>query len=78
MLRHVNAPTQRYTKVSNDLVRHSRLTPDAKLLLIYAQGLPEAAVDKPLSAHAAQLGITGRAYQRAKQLLSEHGYLHTW
>lgn len=78
MLRHVNAPSRRFTKVSNDLVRHPRLNPEAKLLLIYVQGLPESAAHKPLSEHAAKLGITGRAYQRTKELLIACGYLHTW
>lgn len=78
MLRHVNAPSRRFTKVSNDLVRHPRLNPEAKLLLIYVQGLPESDSHKPLSEHAAKLKITGRAYQRAKELLIACGYLHTW
>ncbi|WP_274560745.1 hypothetical protein [Streptomyces spiramyceticus] len=78
MMRHVNAPTSRFTKVSNDLVRHPRLTPEAKLLLIYVQGLPQSEASKSLSEHAAKLNITGRAYQRAKELLLACGFFHHW
>ncbi|MBT2506559.1 hypothetical protein J7I98_11755 [Streptomyces sp. ISL-98] len=78
MLRHANAPTSRFTKVSNDLVRHPRLTPEAKLLLIYVQGLPQSEASKSLSEHAAKLNITGRAYQRAKELLLACGFFHHW
>ena len=78
MLRHAIAPVRRYTKASHDVVRHSRLNSDAKVLLLYVQGLPEATDPKPLSEHAARLGLKGRAYQKAKQLLADCGYLHEW
>ncbi|MEU5342081.1 hypothetical protein AB0H18_14795 [Streptomyces sp. NPDC020766] len=80
MLRHAIAPVRRYTKASHDVVRHSRLNSDAKVLLLYVQGLPEAesTAPKPLSEHAARLGLKGRAYQKAKQLLTDCGYLHEW
>ncbi|MCX5603644.1 hypothetical protein OOK29_36455 [Streptomyces phaeochromogenes] len=80
MLRHAIAPVRRYTKASHDVVRHSRLNSDAKVLLLYVQGLreSEAAAPKPLSEHAARLGLKGRAYQKAKQLLADCGYLHEW
>ncbi|MGX1909563.1 hypothetical protein ACWIID_11940 [Streptomyces phaeochromogenes] len=80
MLRHAIAPVRRYTKASHDVVRHSRLNSEAKVLLLYVQGLPEseAAAPKPLSEHAARLGLKGRAYQKAKQLLADCGYLHEW
>ncbi|SCF97342.1 hypothetical protein [Streptomyces sp. Ncost-T10-10d] len=78
MLRHAIAPSARYTKASHDVVRHPRLNSDAKVLLVYVQGLPEDATTKPLSELAQKLGIKGRAYQKAKQLLVEHGYVHEW
>ncbi|MFC9618539.1 hypothetical protein ACFTXM_00585 [Streptomyces sp. NPDC056930] len=78
MLRHAIAPSARYTKASHDVVRHPRLNSDAKVLLVYVQGLPESSTDKPLSELAQKLGIKGRAYQKAKQLLVEHGYVHEW
>ncbi|MFJ7195744.1 MULTISPECIES: hypothetical protein [unclassified Streptomyces] len=76
MLRHVIAPSARYTKASNDVVRHPRLNSDAKILLLYVQGLPGDALCKPLGELARKMGIKGRAYQKAKQQLVEHGFVH--
>ncbi|WP_328538560.1 hypothetical protein [Streptomyces sp. NBC_00344] len=78
MLRHVIAPSGRYTKASHDVVRHPRLNSDAKILLLYTQGLPEETAGKPLSQLAQKLGIKGRAYQKAKEQLVAHGYVHEW
>ncbi|MFF2962183.1 hypothetical protein ACFVT1_25320 [Streptomyces sp. NPDC057963] len=78
MLRYVIAPSARYTKASHDVVRHQRLSSDAKILLLYVQGLPDDAAYKPLSELARRLGIKGRAYQKAKEQLVEHGYVHEW
>ncbi len=78
MLRHAIAPLRRYTKASHDVVQHPRLNSDAKILLLYIQGLPEGATERPLSAHAERLGIKGRAYQKVKQLLTVCGFLHEW
>ena len=78
MLRHAIAPSRRFTKASHDVVRHARLTSDAKILLLAVQGLPEECASQPLSEHARKLGITGRAYQKSKELLVAHGYVHEW
>ncbi|MFJ9676612.1 hypothetical protein ACIRP2_00920 [Streptomyces sp. NPDC101194] len=78
MLRHAIAPSARYTKASHDVVRHPRLSSDAKILLLYVQGLPEDPTYKPLSELAQKLGIKGRAYQKAKEQLVAHGYVHEW
>ncbi|GGV81027.1 DNA-binding protein [Streptomyces gelaticus] len=78
MLRHAIAPSARYTKASHDVVRHPRLSSDAKILLLYVQGLPGDALCKPLSELARKMGIKGRAYQKAKVQLVEHGYVHEW
>ncbi|MFC9752439.1 hypothetical protein [Streptomyces sp. NPDC056921] len=78
MLWHVIAPSRRYTKASHDVVRHPRLNSDAKVLLLYVQGLPEDEADKALSEHAKKFGITGRAYQKAKRELIENGFVHEW
>ncbi|MFF3783011.1 hypothetical protein [Streptomyces sp. NPDC001933] len=78
MLWHVIAPSRRYTKASHDVVRHPRLNSDAKMLLLYVQGLPEDQADKALSEHAKKFGITGRAYQKAKGQLIENGFVHEW
>ncbi|MEV3932976.1 MULTISPECIES: hypothetical protein [unclassified Streptomyces] len=78
MLRHAIAPSRRYTKASHDVVRHARLTSDAKILLLAVQGLPGEQAAQPLSDHARRLGITGRAYQKSKEALVAHGYVHEW
>ncbi|MFD9032068.1 hypothetical protein ACFVZW_13090 [Streptomyces sp. NPDC059567] len=59
-------------------MRHPRLTSDAKILLIYVQGLPCDAAAKPLGAHAADLGMKPRAYQKAKGSLAACGYYFEW
>ncbi|MEV7238189.1 hypothetical protein AB0N06_30885 [Streptomyces sp. NPDC051020] len=59
-------------------MRHPRLSSDAKILLLYVQGLPEETPCKPLSELARKLGIKGRAYQKAKEQLVAHGYVHEW
>ncbi|MET8706757.1 hypothetical protein [Streptomyces californicus] len=76
MLSHVIPPVRGYTKCSNSLVRHPRLCSDAKILVLYVQGLPACDRDKALSEHARSLPMTGRAYQRAKAELLAHGYVH--
>ncbi|WP_329231524.1 hypothetical protein OG488_21515 [Streptomyces sp. NBC_01460] len=78
MLRHAIAPSRRFTKASHDVVRHARLTSDAKILLLAVQGLPDDQASRPLGEHARRLGITGRAYQKSKELLVTHGYVHEW
>ncbi|MFB8138621.1 hypothetical protein [Streptomyces parvus] len=76
MLSHVIPPPRGYTKASNSLVRHPRIGSDAKILVLYIQGLPEEDRDKPLSEHARALRMTGRAYQKAKADLVTYGYVH--
>jgi len=76
MISHVIPPPPGYTKVSNGLVRQSRLGSDAKILVIYVQGLPEGDRDKALGEHARAVRITGRRYQKAKAELIASGYVH--
>ncbi|WP_432150935.1 hypothetical protein [Streptomyces sp. bgisy029] len=76
MLWHAIAPVRRYTKVSHDVMRHPRLNSDAKVLISYVQGLPEGQVDRALSEHAREVGIKGRRYQAAKELLVVNGFVH--
>ncbi|UZI29607.1 hypothetical protein [Streptomyces sp. VB1] len=76
MLSHVIPPPRGYTKAPNSLVRHPRLGSDAKVLVLYVQGLPEEDRDKALGEHARALRMTGRAYQKAKSDLVTHGYVH--
>ncbi|GGY76314.1 hypothetical protein [Streptomyces nitrosporeus] len=78
MLWHATALSRAYTKAANDLVRTPRLSSDAKILLLYVQGLPAERRAVALSEHARKLGIMGRAYQKAKKLLVVHGHLHEW
>ncbi|CAD5969944.1 protein of unknown function [Streptomyces sp. KY75] len=76
MLWHAIAPVRRYTKASHDVVRHPRLCSDAKILLLYVQGLPEDQTHLALSEHGQKLGIKGRAFQRAKEQLVVNGFVH--
>ncbi|MFJ5735581.1 hypothetical protein [Streptomyces microflavus] len=76
MLWHAIAPVRRYTKASHDVVRHPRLCSDAKILLLYVQGLPDGQTYVALSEHARKLGIKGRAFQRAKEQLVVNGFVH--
>ncbi|MFI7084497.1 hypothetical protein ACIBUR_12935 [Streptomyces anulatus] len=76
MLWHAIAPSRRYTKASHDVVRHPRLCSDAKVLILYVQGLPDGGTDLALSEHARKLDIKGRAYQRAQEQLLLCGFVH--
>ncbi|MFG3406931.1 hypothetical protein [Streptomyces sp. NPDC048142] len=76
MLSHVIPPPRGYTKAPNGLVRNPRIGSDAKVLVLYVQGLPEEDRDKALGEHARALRMTGRAYQKAKADLVTHGYVH--
>ncbi|MEE1755713.1 hypothetical protein [Streptomyces sp. SP18CS02] len=78
MLLHAIAPVRRFTKVSHDVVRNRRLNSDAKILIIYIQGLPGDKAAAALSKHAEELGMTPRAFQRAKEALIACGYFHEW
>ncbi|MCX4970465.1 hypothetical protein OHA98_38105 [Streptomyces sp. NBC_00654] len=76
MLWHAIAPVRCYTKASHDIVRHPGLCSDAKILLLYIQGLPDDRTHLPLSEHARKLGLKGRAFQRAKEQLVTLGFVH--
>lgn len=78
MLRHVIAPPSGWTKAPHTVVRSRRMNSDAKVLLLYVQGLPESSTDRSLGELARKLDMKGRAYQQAKKQLTENGYLHEW
>ena len=78
MLWHAIPPSRAYVKAAHDVVRHSKLSSDAKILIMYVQGLPESRTGEALSDHAKKLGIKGRAYQKAKGQLKEAGFVHEW
>lgn len=77
MFRHVIAPTRFFTQISNDIIRHPRLSSDAKCLLIWQLSLPPGA-DEPLSESARRAGIKKTAFTRAKRELKAEGYVHEW
>ncbi len=78
MLRHVIAPTSGWTKASHKVVRDRRMNSNAKILILYVQGLPGSATNRPLGEMALKLDIKGRPYQQAKKHLVEQGYVHEW
>ncbi|NUV70187.1 hypothetical protein G6W57_24085 [Streptomyces sp. CAI-121] len=78
MLRHVIAPSSGWTKASNTVVRDRRINSNAKILILYVQGLPDSATNRPLGELALKLNMKGRPYQQAKKQLVEHGYVHEW
>ncbi|GAA0392204.1 hypothetical protein [Streptomyces luteireticuli] len=77
MLRHVIAPTGRFTQAPNDIIRHPRLSPDARCLLLFLLSLPDTE-RLSFSEAAARAGIRNAAFQRAKSQLKEEGYAHEW
>lgn len=78
MLRHVIAPSSGWTKASHTVVRDRRINSNAKILILYVQGLPDSATNRPLGELAQKLDMKGRPYQQAKKQLVEHGYVHEW
>ncbi|CAM5592293.1 hypothetical protein GCM10010253_19090 [Streptomyces badius] len=78
MLRHVIAPSSGWTKASHTIVRDRRMNSNAKILILYVQGLPDSATNRPLGELAQKLDMKGRPYQQAKKQLVEHGYVHEW
>jgi hypothetical protein len=77
MLRHAIAPARFFTQVSNDIIRHPRLSSDAVRLLTWQLSLPEGA-NEALSRTAARAGIGKCAFLRAKRELIAEGYFHEW
>ncbi|MCC3777210.1 hypothetical protein K6I33_001748, partial [Streptomyces sp. UNOB3_S3] len=66
-----------YTPVSNEIIRHPRLSSDAKCLLLWQLSLPPG-VDESLSESARRAGIKKTAFGRAKRELIAEGYFHEW
>ncbi len=77
MLKHAIAPTRFFTQVSNEIIRHPRLSSDAVRLLTWQLSLPDG-VDQRLSKTAEQAGIKKTAFTRAKRELAAEGYFHEW
>ncbi|MCT2590738.1 hypothetical protein LHJ74_12595 [Streptomyces sp. N2-109] len=77
MLRHVIAPAHAFAQIPNAILRHPRLSPDAKTLLNWQLSLPSEE-KQCLSGTAHKAGIKKVAFQKAKRQLREEGYLHEW
>ncbi|WP_223206114.1 hypothetical protein [Streptomyces xanthii] len=73
--RHSIAPTRAFTQLSNELIRHPRLSSDAVRLLTWQLSLPEGAREN-LSRTAERANINNSAFTRAKKLLKEEGFVH--
>lgn len=77
MLRHAIAPTRFFSQVSNEIIRHPRLSSDAVRLLTWQLSLPQGE-DEALSVTAQKAGIRRAGFNRAKRELKDEGYLHEW
>ncbi|WP_335940592.1 hypothetical protein [Streptomyces sp. PTD5-9] len=77
MLRHVIAPVRFFSQISNEILRHPRLSSDAARILTWQLSLPQDA-DESLSRTAERAGIKKAAFNRAKSQLKEEGYVHEW
>ncbi|MEV4506080.1 hypothetical protein [Streptomyces klenkii] len=63
--------------MSNEIIRHPRLSSDAARLLTWQLSLPEG-IDQPLSETAKRAGIKKTGFIRAKRQLAAEGYFHEW
>ncbi|MFD7235299.1 hypothetical protein ACFWAT_08305 [Streptomyces syringium] len=77
MLRHVIAPTRFFTQVSNEIIRHPRLSAAAVRLLTWQISFPDG-TDEALGVTAERAGIKKTAFTSAKAELVAEGYLHEW
>ncbi|MGW2181222.1 hypothetical protein ACWCXX_24615 [Streptomyces sp. NPDC001732] len=77
MLRHVIAPLRHFSQISNEILRHPRLSSDAVRILTWQLSLPPGA-EESLSRTAARAGIGKGAFNRAKAQLKEEGFVHEW
>ncbi|MFF9070962.1 hypothetical protein ACF1A9_01350 [Streptomyces sp. NPDC014872] len=77
MLRHAIAPVRFFSQVSNEILRHPRLSSDAVRILTWQLSLP-ADADESLSRTGERAGIKKAAFSRAKAQLKEEGYVHEW
>jgi hypothetical protein len=77
MLRYAIAPARAFAQIPNAILRHPRLSSDAKTLLNWQLSLPPG--DRQcLSDTARRAGIGKCAFQNAKRQLRDEGYLHEW
>ncbi|MFF3395544.1 hypothetical protein ACFYW1_31995 [Streptomyces sp. NPDC002669] len=77
MLRHVIAPLRHFSQISNEILRHPRLSSDAVRILTWQLSLPPGA-EESLSRTATRAGIGKGAFNRAKTQLKGEGFVHEW
>ncbi|MDK0522000.1 hypothetical protein [Streptomyces sp. ML-6] len=77
MLRHVIAPLRHFSQISNEILRHPRLSSDAVRILTWQLSLPPGAAES-LSRTATRAGIGKGAFNRAKAQLKGEGFVHEW
>ena len=77
MLRHAISPAHSYAQIPNAILRHPKLSADAKTLLTWQLSLPGDA-KQCLSETARKANIKKVAFQNAKQELLDTQYLHEW
>lgn len=77
MHRNANAPMRFFSQVPNEIIRHPRLSPNAKCLLLWQLSLPED-LDQAFYETAKNAGIKKTAFTRAKRELIDEGYFHEW
>ncbi|MET9922887.1 hypothetical protein ABZZ04_38390 [Streptomyces sp. NPDC006435] len=77
MLRHVIAPLRHFSQISNEILRHPRLSSDAVRILTWQLSLPPGA-EESLSRTAVRAGIGKGAFNRAKAQLKGEGFVHEW
>lgn len=73
--RHFIAPQRAFTQLSNEIIRHPRLSSDAVRLLTWQLSLPEGATES-LSRTADRANIGATAFTRAKRQLVAEGFVH--
>ncbi len=77
MLRHAISPAHSYAQIPNAILRHPKLSADAKTLLTWQLSLP-ADARQSLSETARRANIKKVAFQNAKRQLLDAQYLHEW
>ncbi|MFD6424730.1 hypothetical protein [Streptomyces sp. NPDC060198] len=81
MLWHAISPVSDTGRRSRSLVGSRRMNSDAKIIVLYVEGLPDEerlGLLGPLSDYARAAGIDSGPYKRAKRFLKREGYLHQW
>ncbi|MFF7360085.1 hypothetical protein [Streptomyces sp. NPDC008125] len=81
MLWHAISPVSDTDGRSKALVRSRRMNSDAKIILLYVEGLPAdqlVGLMGPLWDYASAAGVEAGPYKKAKKYLQREGHLHQW